>query len=121
MHFLGYRADTERIYRAADVCVIPSRWEGFGLVAVEAMASGVPVVASDLPGLREVVGDAALLFPPGDAEALARQIRRLLDSPELKAECVRKGLEQCTPLHPDREWRKSTKLFTKKCSPNGND
>jgi glycosyltransferase involved in cell wall biosynthesis len=68
---------------AARVAVIPSRWEGFGLFAVEAMAAGTPVVASAVDGLAEVVGDAGLLVPPGDARALADAIKRVLHDDEL--------------------------------------
>ena len=71
---------------AADVVVIPSRpqgsrTEGAPMVLVEALAAGAPVVASDLPGIRETAGGAARLVPPGDATALARAIRAVLDQP----------------------------------------
>lgn len=56
--------------------------ESFGIVLLEAMASGVPVVCSDLPGFREVAGDQAVLVPPGDADALAAALRRVLADPE---------------------------------------
>jgi phosphatidylinositol alpha-mannosyltransferase len=74
-----------RYHAAADVFVAPAlRGESFGLVVVEAMAAGVPVVASDIPGYRDVVaaGSNGLLVPPGDPDALAGAIRRvLLDAP----------------------------------------
>jgi len=63
----------------ADVLVAPSlRGESFGLVLVEAMAAGVPVVASDIPGYRDVVGAAGVLVPPGDPAALAGALDALL-------------------------------------------
>jgi len=65
----------QEYYSQAQVYVLSSRWEGFGLVLVEAMAHGLPVVSSDLPTSREIMGDAALYFPTGDAEALARQLQ----------------------------------------------
>jgi glycosyltransferase involved in cell wall biosynthesis len=67
-------------YGAASVCVVPSRCEGFGLVALEAMACARPVILADLPSLRRISmdGDAADLVPPDDAEALAVAITRLL-------------------------------------------
>ena len=71
--------DSRELYHAADVVVLPSRTEAFGLVAVEAMACGVPVVASRVGGLPEVVGEAATLVPPGDSEALARGIVDILE------------------------------------------
>ena len=68
-------------YARASVAVVPSLYEGFGLPAGEAMACGVPVVASDAGALPEIVGDAGLLVPPGDAAALARAIDALLRDP----------------------------------------
>jgi len=68
-------------YTAADVCVIPSLYEPFGLVAIEAMACGTPVVASDVGGLRFTVipGETGLLVPPQDATAFAQAIARILE------------------------------------------
>ncbi len=59
------------VYRRAAVCLLPSDREGFGLPVIEALACGTPVVASDLPALRETGGDAAVYCPPGDADAFA--------------------------------------------------
>lgn len=79
-------------YRAADLLVLPSRHETFGMVLTEALAYGVPVLASDVGGVREAVGRApdgrvpGLLVPPGDPEALARTLRRWLTDPMLRAE-----------------------------------
>jgi alpha-1,3-rhamnosyl/mannosyltransferase len=60
--------------------VYPSWYEGFGLPVLEALATGVPVVAGDVPALREVAGDTALFAPPASAEALAAGIARLLEA-----------------------------------------
>jgi glycosyltransferase involved in cell wall biosynthesis len=75
--FPGYLERAARYAAGFDVMVIPSRYEGFGLVAVEAMLVGVPVAASAVGGLPEVVGDAGELVPPGDAAALAAAVVRL--------------------------------------------
>jgi glycosyltransferase involved in cell wall biosynthesis len=71
------------LYAAAAVLAMPSRWEGFGLTGLEAMACGTPVVASRVGSLPEVLGDAALFAAPGDAAAMAEQCRRLLHDSEL--------------------------------------
>jgi phosphatidylinositol alpha-mannosyltransferase len=76
----------------ADVLVAPSlKNESFGLVLVEAMAAGVPVVASDIPGYRDVVGSAGVLVPPGDATALADELGRLLDDGAERARLAAAG------------------------------
>jgi glycosyltransferase involved in cell wall biosynthesis len=72
-------AELDALYRGAAALALPSRTEGFGLPALEAMARGCPVVASAAGGLPEVVGDAGLLVPAGDAGALAAALARLLD------------------------------------------
>jgi glycosyltransferase involved in cell wall biosynthesis len=66
---------------AADVLVLPSAREAFGIVFLEAWAAGLPVIGADIPAVREVVGDAGLLFPPGDVDALAGRIDELLADP----------------------------------------
>jgi glycosyltransferase involved in cell wall biosynthesis len=68
-------------YRRARVAVCPSRFEGFGLTPVEAIGSGTPTVASDIPPHREFVGQAAYLFPPDDGDALVEAISAALDGP----------------------------------------
>lgn len=91
VRFLGYRADVADVYAALDVVVLPSRWEGFGLVVVEAMAAGRPVVATDVGGVAEAAGGAALLVPPGDVDGLTRSIRRLLEDERLAADLAARG------------------------------
>src|SRR5690606_19955932 len=78
----------------SEVAVVPSLYEGFSLPAVEHMACGTPLVASRTGALPEVVGDAAVLVTPGDAEELAATLRRLLDSPEERAAFGRRGYER---------------------------
>lgn len=73
--------DLAALIASAEVMVVPSLYEGFSLPAVEALACGTPLVASAAGALPEVVGDAAVLVPAGDVEALVAQIGRLLDDP----------------------------------------
>jgi glycosyltransferase involved in cell wall biosynthesis len=79
----GYLAtdDLARLVAGAAVLAFPSWYEGFGLPALEALACGTPVVAADLPALREVLGDQAELVPPADAGALADALARVLEDP----------------------------------------
>jgi D-inositol-3-phosphate glycosyltransferase len=82
-----------RYFAAADVCVVPSHYEPFGLVAIEAMASGTPVVASDVGGLQYTVvhEETGLLAPPRDEVAFREAIDRLLMNPQFRTELGRKA------------------------------
>jgi glycosyltransferase involved in cell wall biosynthesis len=85
VRFLGHRDDIPDLLAAADVFVFPSLYEGLGGSLIEAMALGLPIVASDIPAIREVVEPEgnAVIVPPGDAEALARGIERVLNDQEM--------------------------------------
>jgi glycosyltransferase involved in cell wall biosynthesis len=85
VRFLGRRSDVPDLLEACDVFVLPSRKEGLGVAALEAMARGRPVVASAVGGLAEVVAadETGLVVPPGDAAALATALERLIADPEL--------------------------------------
>ena len=91
--FEGFRADVPGLLANLDVFVLPSLWEGFGLVLLEAMAAGRPVVASAVGPVPEIVveGETGLLVPPGDPDALARAITRVLRDPDLAARLGRAG------------------------------
>ncbi|OQA42147.1 MAG: Alpha-D-kanosaminyltransferase [Chloroflexi bacterium ADurb.Bin325] len=81
-------------YRAAELFVYPSIYEGFGLPVLEAMACGAPVITSTASSLPEVAGDAALLVPPDDAAALADAMHRVLAAPALRAQMREAGPRQ---------------------------
>ena len=78
-------ADLERLYREARALVLPSRYEGFGLTALEAMKRGCPVLASDIPPLREISGDGAELLPLDDEQAWSDAIRRVFADDDYRA------------------------------------
>lgn len=80
--FLGIRSDTEALYNAADVSVLSSKWEGFGLVVAEAMASENVVVATDCGGVREVLDECGYLVPPQDPVRLAAALQQALVLPQ---------------------------------------
>jgi glycosyltransferase involved in cell wall biosynthesis len=86
LRYLGFRADVERVLAAADVVVCSSRFESFGVVNVEAMACGRPVVSTNKGGPSEVVvhGKTGYLVPPDDAEGLAKHVIELLRDPALR-------------------------------------
>ena len=79
--FMGVREDIPELLAACDVAVLSSHFEGFGLSAVECMACGKPLIASNVKSLDTVVSGAGLLFPQGDAEALAECIREVCENP----------------------------------------
>ncbi len=89
--------------RSADLLLFPALpGEGFGLPLLEALASGVPAVASRLPSTEEMAAGAAVLVPPGDSEELAAQARRLLTEPAAWRRASRAGLEAVRPFRPRR-------------------
>jgi glycosyltransferase involved in cell wall biosynthesis len=90
----GYVPDDAReaLYAGARTVVLPSLDEGFGLPALEAMSAGIPVVASNAGAIPEVVGDAAVLFPPTDADALAHALARLATDDAWAADRAAAGL-----------------------------
>ena len=77
--FLGLRDDVPRILKTVDIVIHSSIWEGFGIAALEAMACGKPVIATSVPGLREVVEGAGVLFRQGDVDELGFKIRELIN------------------------------------------
>jgi glycosyltransferase involved in cell wall biosynthesis len=93
VELLGHRDDLPEVLAAADVFAFPSLWEGLGCAVIEAMALGLPVVASDVPALREVLEDGAnaTLVPPADPQALAAALARLLDDPDRRARYGRRS------------------------------
>jgi glycosyltransferase involved in cell wall biosynthesis len=101
--------DMVRYYAEATLAVVPSLYEGFGLPAGEAMACGVPVVSTDGGALPEVVGDAGVLVPAGDADALADAIRSLLADPARREALGRAGRERIEKLFC---WRVTARHIT---------
>ncbi|RAJ30598.1 glycosyltransferase involved in cell wall biosynthesis [Kitasatospora sp. SolWspMP-SS2h] len=94
VELLGYRTDIPDLLAAADLVVLSSRWEARSLVAQEAMRAGVPVVATAVGGVPELVGDAAVLVPFADPRALGAAVRDLLADPGRRAALCAAGRAQ---------------------------
>jgi len=96
LHHVGYVSDSElsQLYQRATALVFPSRYEGFGLPALEAMRAGGRVICANASSLPEVVGDAALTFEWSDAGALATQLQRMLHDASLRESLTRAGAAQ---------------------------
>jgi glycosyltransferase involved in cell wall biosynthesis len=100
--FLGQRSDPERIFAAADLVVHAPRLEAFGLVVVQAMASGAPVVAAAVGGIPEIIvdGTTGVLFPVADADAAGERIAALIGDPEGRERLGRAALELARREYP---------------------
>ena len=96
VRFLGFLPDETLavLYRLAAVFVFPSLYEGFGLPPLEALASGTPVVTSNVSSMPEVVGDAAVLVDPYDVNSIVAGLRQILVNPELANDLRAKGIER---------------------------
>ena len=102
---LGYvsAAELAALYRGAELVALPSFYEGFGLPAVEALRAGAPLIASDLPVLREVAGEAALYAPPDRPDLWADGIAALLEDGNLRETLRKKGCERAGLF----DWRRA--------------
>jgi glycosyltransferase involved in cell wall biosynthesis len=105
LHHLGYVGDAElaALYQQASLVVFPTRYEGFGLPAIEALWARTPLVCSDLPVLRETTGGAALFAPADEPAAFAACVERVLTDPALRADLVARGAARVAEL----SWRRS--------------
>jgi glycosyltransferase involved in cell wall biosynthesis len=108
--FLGYvpKGDLACLYQGAECFVYPSLYEGFGLPVLDAMASGCPVVTSNISSLPEVSGDAGILVNPGDVEEIAKGIVEAL---EKKESLAKKGLIQASKFSWEKTARETLKIY----------
>jgi glycosyltransferase involved in cell wall biosynthesis len=102
------------LYNIADALLFPSHAEGFGLPPLEAMAAGCLVACSDTTSLPEVVGNAAIMHDPDDADAFAHSIREAILYPDKKNAYIAKGLERAKLFHWDKSAEQMLALY-KKC------
>jgi glycosyltransferase involved in cell wall biosynthesis len=113
VRFLGFVPDATLavLYRLATVFVFPSLYEGFGLPPLEAMASGTPVITSNVSSLPEVVGDAALLIDPMNAGAIADAMARVLGDADLRADLIRRGHQRVKAFSWERSVRRTHDVY----------
>jgi glycosyltransferase involved in cell wall biosynthesis len=113
VRFLGYVPDDQLavLYRLAAVFVFPSLYEGFGLPPLEAMASGTPVVVSNVSSLPEVVGDAAVLVDPHDVDSIVDGLRLVLTDPARAEEMRRRGLERAREFSWERSVTRTLEVY----------
>ena len=109
----GYVADDElpTLYGGADVLCYPSRYEGFGLPPLEAMACGCPVLCSRSSSLPEVVGDAGILLSPDDSDAWARALGKLLSAPPILARWRERGPAQAALFSWEKAARETLEVY----------
>jgi glycosyltransferase involved in cell wall biosynthesis len=105
------REDLVAVYNGAEVFVFPSLFEGFGIPVIEAMACGVPVVASNITALLEVIGDAGILVDPLYPEVIATAIEAVLSDAALRQELCRRGFARAKQLTWERTARETLILY----------
>jgi glycosyltransferase involved in cell wall biosynthesis len=113
VRFFGFVPDATLaiLYRLARVFVFPSLYEGFGLPPLEAMASGTPVITSNVSSLPEVVGDAAMLIDPYEPDAIAGAMRRVLADDRLRDDMRERGLARVREFSWDRSVRRVREIY----------
>ena len=113
VRFFGFVPDKTLaiLYRLARVFVFPSLYEGFGLPPLEAMASGTPVITSNVSSLPEVVGDAAMLIDPYEPDAIADAMRRVMLDDRLRDDMRERGLVRAREFSWDRSVRRIREIY----------
>jgi glycosyltransferase involved in cell wall biosynthesis len=112
--FLGYVHSVSELLASADIFLMPSKWEGFGIAAVEAMNAGLPVILSDIPGLREIADDdssCAFLVNPEDPHSIAQAVERLLVSPELRTQLGESAFRRAQKFGVDQMVEKYIRVY----------
>jgi glycosyltransferase involved in cell wall biosynthesis len=104
VRWLGWRTDADALYRTADVCVFPSRYEPLGNVVIQAWAHGLPVVAAESVGPAALIHDGfdGRLVPVDDPEALAGAVREVLDDPALRYCLAERGRARISSRFSER-------------------
>jgi glycosyltransferase involved in cell wall biosynthesis len=104
--------DLAGLYQLSSLSVYISFFEGFGLPVIEAMASGCPVITSNVSCLPETAGGAAILCTPNDVDELGKQIKSIIEDKTLQNELIAKGKERAKNFHPEQFSKKMISLYT---------
>ena len=115
-HFVGYRRDVPALLSLADAVLLPSLSDAMPMTTLEAMALGVPIVATDVGDVRKVVGGAGICVPAGDEEALSQACVRLLSDRELRSKLGRAGRERARTFDSSVMSRRYSALFEAACT-----
>ncbi|HSX24382.1 MAG TPA: glycosyltransferase family 1 protein [Candidatus Andersenbacteria bacterium] len=115
VHVLGKVSNEQlhELYQSADVLLMPSYFEGFGMPIIEAMASGCPVVCSNTTSLPEIAGDAAILCDPQDASSFTDAIQRIISNENMRNEYIEKGLERASLFSWNTAAQQTYELYKK--------
>lgn len=95
-HFMGVQSDIPYWVSKADIGVLSTHWEGLPLTIIEMMAGGLPVIASEVDGVRQVVDGAGLMFPEGNDKALAEMINQLITNPDYRKQIAERCYERAS-------------------------
>lgn len=115
VHLIGFadEDDLPALYHHAECVAFPSLYEGFGFPVLEGMASGTPVVTSNISSLPEVAGDAALLVNPLNVEEIASAIQRILDDSNLRQQLIKRGNKQARKFTWEQSARQLLQIYEK--------
>jgi glycosyltransferase involved in cell wall biosynthesis len=113
VQFTGYlpQDDLPMVYNLASLFVYPTKYEGFGFPALEAMACGTPVITTAISSLPEIVGDAGILVPPGDEHALTGAMAEVLRDSTLSNQLRTRGLQRSEYFTWERTARETMKVY----------
>ena len=105
--------DLDTVYKNARLYVFPSLYEGFGIPPLEAMAKGVPVAVSDIPCMREILGESVEYFDATDENVIKKTIQEVLQNEDLCQKLVRKGYEQIAKYSWEKMARETMEIYKK--------